>query len=248
MNGLGRPIRIAMFLRSFSVQATWNYRTLTGAGFAFVMIPVLRALYGHDRAMLRAAIARHNGVFNCHPYLVGIAAGAVARLEVDHADPKLIDRFKAAVRGSLGTLGDQLVWAGWRPVCAMLGLMLLLVGAPWWVVCGSFLIAYNAGHLAARIYGFELGWRYGTGVAERLRRAWIAEVQRRITTTGAFLLGVLLPLIVGGQTLDLPHPLVSALIALTGLVLGLRFGGAARTPVVLALGAFALLGLLMRWS
>lgn len=245
MTVLDRRTRWSMFLRSFSVQATWNYRTLTGGGFVFVLMPALEAIYGHDPQQLRAAIARHNGVFNCHPYLVGIAAGAVARMEMEHADPRMIDRFKAAVRGSLGTLGDQLVWAGWRPVCAMLGLMLLLVGAPWWAVCATFLIAYNIGHLAARIYGFRLGWRYGMGVAERLRRAWIGEVQRRITMTGAFLLGVLLPLIVGGQTLALPHPLVGAAAALAGTLLGLRFGGAMRTPVVLALGAFALIGLIV---
>lgn len=248
MSALDRRTRFSMFLRSFSVQATWNYRTLTGGGFAFVLMPALKAIYGHDPERLRAAIARHNGVFNCHPYLVGIAAGAVARMEIEQADPRLIERFKSAVRGSLGTLGDQLVWAGWRPVCAMLALLLLLVGAPWWAVGATFLLTYNAGHLAARAYGFRLGWRYGTAVAERLRRAWIGEVQRRITMTGAFLLGVLLPLIVGGQTLDLPHPLIGAAAAFAGLVLGVRFGGAIRTPVVLALGAFALIGLLVGGS
>ncbi len=239
--------KASMLLRSFSVQATWNYRTLMGAGFAFVMLPVLRALHRSDPEGLRGAIARHNVVFNCHPYLVGIAAGAVARLESEGADPRLIERFKAAVRGSLGSLGDQLIWAGWRPVCAMLALLLLLVGMPWWAVCGAFLVAYNAGHLAARIYGFRLGWRHGMGVAERLRQGWVGEVQRRITTTGAFLLGVLLPLVAGGQTLALPHPLVAAAAAVLGLALGLRFGNAVRTPVVLALIGFALLGLLTRW-
>ena len=239
--------RTAMLLRSFSVQATWNYQTLMGAGFAFVMLPVLRVVYAGDRDRLNDAIARHSRVFNCHPYLVGIAAGAVARLEADGADPRLIDRFKAAVRGSLGSLGDQLIWAGWRPVCGLLALLLLLVGLPWWVVCGAFLIAYNAGHLAARIYGFRLGWEHGMGVAEKLRQPWVAEVQRRITTTGAFLLGVLLPLIAGGQTLSLPHPLIAGAFAVVGVLFGLRFGNAVRTPVVLALVGFVLLGLFMRW-
>src|SRR5690606_8165685 len=233
-----RSTRAAMLLRSFSVQATWNYRTLLGAGFAFVMLPVLRELYGRDRERLREAVARHSAVFNCHPYLVGVAAGAVARLEAEGADPRLIDRFKAAVRGSLGSLGDQLIWAGWRPVCALLALLLLLVGMPWWVVCGAFLIAYNAGHLAARIYAFRLGWEHGTGVAEKLRQPWVAEVQRRIATTGAFLLGVLLPLVAGGRTLALPHPVIAAAAAGLGLLVGLRFGNAVRTPVVLVLVAF----------
>ena len=121
------------------------------------------------------------------------------------------------------------------------------LGLPWWVVCGAFLIAYNAGHLAARIYGFRLGWDHGMDVAEKLRQSWVAEVQRRITTTGAFLLGVLLPLIAGGQTLALPHPLIAGAVAVVGVLFGLRFGNAVRTPVVLALVGFVLLGLFMRW-
>lgn len=233
-----------MFLRSFSVQATWNYRTLTGSGFAYVVMPALRAAYSDDPEKLRAAIVRHTAVFNSHPYVMGVAAGAVARMELDGADPALIERFKAAVRGSLGTLGDQLVWAGWRPLCALFALVLLLIGAPWWAVCGVFLVTYNAGHLAMRAYGFDVGWRFGMGVAERLRRSWIAEAQHRITTVCAFLLGVLLPLIVNGRTFDLPRPAAWAALATVGLALGVRFGGAIRTPVVIALGAFALLGLI----
>lgn len=244
MNALGTRARVSMFLRSFLIQATWNYRTINGAGFAFVMLPVLRALFGHDPALLRAAVMRHAGVFNTHPYLVGIAAGAVARMEIDGADVRLIERFKAAVRGSLGALGDQLIWAGWRPLCALFAIVLLVMEAPWWVVCGVFLITYNTGHLLVRAWSFQLGWRHGTGVAERLRRAWIAEVQRIIATVCAFLLGLLLPLIVTGRTLALPNPLLWSALAAAGAVLGLRFGGAIRTPVVLALGAFALIGLL----
>jgi mannose/fructose/N-acetylgalactosamine-specific phosphotransferase system component IID len=233
-----------MFLRSFLIQATWNYRTLSGAGFAFVMLPVLRTLFGHDATLLRAAVVRHAAVFNSHPYLVGIAAGAVARMEMDGADARIIDRFKAAVRGSLGTLGDQLIWAGWRPLCALFALVLLVMGAPWWVVCGVFLIAYNTGHLLVRAWGFRLGWSHGTGVAERLRRTWIADVQQIIATVSAFLLGLLLPLIATGGTLAPPQPVAWVAAAAVGAVLGLRFGGALRTPVVLALGALALIGLL----
>ena len=61
------------------------------------------------------------------------------------------------------------------------------------------------------------------------------------------LLGVLLPLIAGGQTLALPHPLIAGAVAVVGVLFGLRFGNAVRTPVVLALVGFVLLGLFMRW-
>ena len=48
MTALGFRARAAMILRSFAVQGSWNYRTLIGAGFAFALLPALRALYGRD--------------------------------------------------------------------------------------------------------------------------------------------------------------------------------------------------------
>ena len=144
---------MAVLLRSFAVQGSWNYETLIGTGFAFSLLPVLRKLYAGDEEALRAAIARHNSLFNSHPYLATIAMGAVARLEADGADPKTIDRFKIAMRGSLGSMGDQLVWCAWRPASALLGVLLLLAGATWWVAIAAFLVVYNAMHLGLRAWG-----------------------------------------------------------------------------------------------
>ena len=129
-----RPVtRLAIFARSLVIQGSWNYRTLIGGGFAFALLPLLRAIHRAEPERLREAVERHAVLFNSHPYLASIALGAVAVLEESREDPRLIERFKAALRGSLGTLGDQLVWAGWRPVCVLLALALLMDGAAWWV-------------------------------------------------------------------------------------------------------------------
>lgn len=235
-----------MFLRSFAIQGSWNYRTLLGAGLAFTLLPALRVLYGDDKAKLEDAVRRHSGVFNGHPYLTPIAVGALAVLEQEGADPALIERFKSAIRGSLGTLGDRLIWAGWRPVCLLLALAMLLVGAPWWQIALGFLVLYNAGHLLLRVWGYRLGLQRGRGVAEQLRRSTVPQFQRLFTSIGAFLLGLVLPLLVAGglarTRLALPWVVAGALAAF----LGARYGEGVRRPIAIALAGFALVGLLLK--
>ena len=171
MSALPRPVRRAMLLRSLAVQGSWNYQTLIGTGLAFVLAPALRHVYADDPAKLREALARHAALFNAHPYLAALAAGALARLEADGVPPETIDRFKSAVRGSLGSMGDRLVWLMWRPACALLMVALLLAGAGWWIAVLAFLAAYNALHLWMRIWGLDAGWRDGLQVGRALREA-----------------------------------------------------------------------------
>ena len=189
MTSLPRATRLALFLRSFGAQGSWNYQTLIGTGFAFVLLPALRRIYRGDEEGLRAAVARHAELFNSHPYLVTVAAGAVARLEEERTPPETIRRFKSAVRGSLGTVGDRLVWQAWRPACALLALTLLLAGAPWWAGVGLFLALYNLLHLWLRGWGLRVGLRDGVGVAKALREAPFQQLGEWASRGGTFLAG-----------------------------------------------------------
>jgi PTS system mannose-specific IID component len=155
----------------------------------------------------------------------------VAELEAERVDPEVIDRFKTAVRGALGSLGDALVWAGWRPACALLGLVIVFAGAPWWLGPAVFLVVYNAGHIALRTWGFRVGFRHGRKVGDVLRRANLARVQRDVARVGAVLLGLALPLMLGnGGGLDRRWMWLAA--GAVAVILGLRSGNAARTPIV----------------
>lgn len=189
MSPLSAGVRRALVWRSFLVQGSWNYETLIGTGFAFVLLPALRYVYRRDPAALSAALCRHTELFNSHPFLAGVAAGAVARLEAERADPEMIGRFKTAVRGSLGSLGDQVVWMAWRPACALLGLAVLLLGAPLWLGAAAFLLAYNALHVTLRVWGVRIGLEHGVGVGRVLRQAPLLDAARRAGDVGAFLAG-----------------------------------------------------------
>ncbi|HSJ12941.1 MAG TPA: PTS system mannose/fructose/sorbose family transporter subunit IID [Longimicrobiales bacterium] len=242
---IGPFLRLRVFLRSFAIQGSWNYRTLLGTGFAFALLPVLRVVY-RERTALHAAVDRHASLFNSHPYLAGIALGAVARLEADGAPPELIERFKAALRGSLGQLGDRLVWAGWRPACVLLALALLLAGLPWWGVLAVFLLVYNAGHIALRWWALRTGFESGRQVAERVRAAGLDALRERIATAGALGTGVLLPLlVVRGAGME-PVTLWGSLLAASAAALGVLFGARIRTPVIGGLTALIALGFLLK--
>ncbi len=245
---IGFRTRWTVFLRAFSIQGSFNYRTLIGAGFAFALLPVLRRLY-KDESQLQAAVARHVQLFNSHPYLAPVALGAVWRMEEAGDPAPVVERFKMAVRGSLGTLGDRIIWAGWRPVCLLAALILALLGGAWWVVVGAFLLVYNAGHLVARVAGFRMGVRWGRDVGERLRRLPLGGAQRTMAWLGAFLTGVVLVLVVAwgpvppvgrGEWMEGPGWTLAAAVA-GGL--GIRFRSALRGPLVLALLGVAALGI-----
>ncbi|HEV2147802.1 MAG TPA: PTS system mannose/fructose/sorbose family transporter subunit IID [Longimicrobiaceae bacterium] len=222
MTALTRGVRRALLLRSFAVQGSWNYQTLIGTGFAFVLLPVLRRVYRDDEDALYAAVARHAELFNSHPYLATVAAGAVARLEEEGAPPETVRRFKAALRGSLGSIGDRLVWQAWRPACALLAIALLLLGAPWWAAVAAFLLVYNALHLWLRAWGLRVGLRDGLAVGRALRDAPFQRLSERASDAGAFLAGMAGVLAVGDASRSpAEYALVAAALA-AGLWLGLR--------------------------
>lgn len=217
-----------MLLRLFAIQGSWNYETMVGAGLAFVLMPVLRRVHGPEG--VDAAVVRHAGFFNTHPYLGGVAAGALAKMEAEGVDPGVQARFKEALRGALGALGDQLVWGGWRPFCVLLALVAALLGAPWWAVLGGFLVLYNTGHLALRAWGLAVGLEEGTGVAKRLRDPRVARLQATLVAGATFLAGLAAPLAAlayGPGRAQLALLPAAVLAALGGAALGVRLRAAA---------------------
>jgi PTS system mannose-specific IID component len=238
-------VRLRVFLRSFAIQGSWNYRTLLGTGFAFALLPALRHIY-RERAALHAAVDRHAALFNSHPYLAGIALGAVAKLEAEGAAPDLIERFKAALRGSLGQLGDRLVWAGWRPACMLLALVLLLAGLPWWAALGSFLLLYNAGHVALRWWALRIGFESGRQVAERVRSTGLERLRERIATAGAICVGIALPLLLARGVGPEPVARWGSALAVVAAVLGVHFGARVRSPAIIGLVLLIALGFILR--
>lgn len=185
----------AVFVRLPAVQGSWNYENLAGNGIAFCIEPALRLLPGGQGGdAYRAALARHSKYFNAHPYLAAIAVGALARAELDGEPAARIDRFRAALCGPLGSVGDQLVWAGWLPFCSVLALAAYGVGARAVTVVALFLIVYNIGHVALRAWGLQTGWQRGLRVATSLAVPVLRHGPRHVARAAALVGGIALPL------------------------------------------------------
>jgi len=191
------PLRtqLAMLLRLFAIQGSWNYETLIGNGIGFCLEPALRLLPGGvHSAEFKAAMARQSRYFNAHPYLASVAVGALARAELDHEPPDKIERFRTALAGPLGSVGDRLVWAGWLPFCSLLALCVFGLGGSPLLVVVTFLAVYNIAHVALRAWGLRTGWSHGMHVAQSLANPILRRRPQVIAPLAALVAGFAVPL------------------------------------------------------
>jgi mannose PTS system EIID component len=241
----GRVVRSA-FARSFLIQASWNYHTMLGCGFAYALLPALREIFGDDPDELDASLSRHLELFNAHPYLSTIALGAVLRLEADGSDADTIRRFKVAVRGPLGGLGDSLVWAAWLPAISLASLALYWIGAAPWLVVAFFLVIYNLGHLGLRAWGLSAGLAKGRSVGQSLGQAHVAEWTERMREIATVLLGIVVAAVLAGRGGLADSGALWGGLAGIAFIVGLLMGHRAWRPA--AAGIVATILLLSTWG
>jgi PTS system mannose-specific IID component len=181
-------------MRTLVVQASWSYDRMVGLGVAYAMEPLLRDLPGgRAEGRYAGALSRVAGFFNAHPYFTGLAVGALARSEHDGVPEGQVDRLRNALIGPLGSVGDQVIWAGWLPLSLGVGLVVTATASPTAGVV-TFLGLYNAVHLVLRTWGLSAGWRLGPRVAGALGEPVLQFALRFGTRAAVFALGLALPL------------------------------------------------------
>ena len=246
---MGDPVRprrsdfTAAFLRSFAIQGSWNYRTMIGGGLGYALTPLLQRIHAGDPVALRKAIERHAGSFNAHPYMSPVAIGAFARLEYEGHDDETLERFRTALRGPLGALGDQAIWAGWRPLCTLLTIIAVMAGADPLMSVLSFFVVYNTGHVWLRLWGFRTGWRAGLEVGGVLNRAPLRAVGSRLMPVNEALTGAAIVLLASRAPGFSPVGLEAALVgvaALGAFMLPSRGGWVAMSLLFFATGVWFL--------
>ncbi len=178
----------------FAVQGSWNYERLQGIGAAVAIEPLLRDLPGGvGGEAYRNAMRRAAEFFNTHPYLAGLALGAVARAEHTGVGGGQIERLRSILKGPLGSVGDRLVWVGALPIASALGVSLVALGHPLVGVL-VFLGAFNAVHLGIRFWGLGTGWRLGVSVARALSSPAFHIAMKYAGPIAALAVGFALPL------------------------------------------------------
>ncbi len=110
--------KLIIFLRSFLLQAGWNYLRYQSIGFTFIMLPTLRKIY--KKRDLKSVILRYLENFNTHPVMASYAYGALLRFEKDEVAKQKFKRSewvitKSFLMSSLASIGDRFFWDTLKP-------------------------------------------------------------------------------------------------------------------------------------
>jgi PTS system mannose-specific IID component len=187
MDKISRFNLFRLCLRSFFIQAGWNYERMMAFGFTWILLPLMKKLYPANEEKKRF-LKRHLSTFNANPYLATYAVGAVAKLEETGVSAEEMDQFKNSLRGPLGALGDNLVWMNLRPALLILGIILASTVGALGVVL--FWILYNIHQVYLRARGLFKGYDVGFAVASDLKSAYYPQMIRWLSRMGAIFLGI----------------------------------------------------------
>lgn len=175
---------------------------MLSVGLSFAMVPVVKRLE-QNRIEMGRILKRYLYFFNAHPYLSSFALGAFARLEEERSngiirDEEQIDKFKNALIGPLGAVGDFYFWATIKPAAILTGFAGVIVFEQITAQILSvitMLILYNLPHLHIRISGLIKGYSSGYDTYKFLRIEHFTQVATIYKITGALMLGVILAFI-----------------------------------------------------
>ncbi|MEJ2519359.1 MAG: PTS system mannose/fructose/sorbose family transporter subunit IID [Desulfuromonadales bacterium] len=178
-------------MRSFLLQASWNFEKLQNLGFFYMILPGLRGLYGD--ALSADICQRHLGYFNTHPYFAPLVAGTILRLETRISlgeEPAVdVETYKKTVMAPFAAMGDALFWGGVRPLAALIGLLIASQGSLWAPVV--FLLLFNVPHLFCRCSGLFLGYLQDLRAIETVQKCRLPDLAIRMKESTTILIGVL---------------------------------------------------------
>lgn len=188
---LSGPTLLRMYLRSFLLQASWNFEKLQNMGFFYLILPGLRSIYGDEiPADVRQ---RHAAYFNTHPYFAPLVAGTTLRLEArSFAGEDLavdVETYKNTVMAPFAAMGDALFWGGLRPLAALVGLLIASQGSLWAPMV--FLVLFNLPHLLLRGGGLLLGYVQELRAIETVQKCRLPDLAVRLKESTTVLIGVL---------------------------------------------------------
>ncbi|WP_432821103.1 PTS system mannose/fructose/sorbose family transporter subunit IID [Trichloromonas sp.] len=183
-------ILMRVLLRSFLLQASWNFERMQSLGVLYVLAPALRVFYRDEDLVL--ACQRHLTYFNTHPFLASPILGTTLALEEKRSRNEAagsidVDEFKAMIMAPYAAMGDAFFWGGIRPLAACVALYIALQGALWAPVV--FLVLFNVPHLAFRIGGLVGGYTQGVRLTQVIQRFRLPDLAIRCKEGTVIFLG-----------------------------------------------------------
>ncbi len=221
-----------VFLRTLSLQGSWNTQRMQNLGLVYALLPWLRQAKLPVREA-RQFCRRHYEYFNTNPYYANLLIGGLLRLEeenrrADGAMLKVVRNFKDSLGRALASLGDQFVWLGLQPALLVVASLAAAVGFYW--VPLALLAVFTLVQLVGRYRVLTWGYDLGLEIADRLASPRWHQVIWTAKRAGALFTGVLAGLYVAKLDHLLRVEGERSLLLGTALALGLSMTARRRWP------------------
>ena len=162
-------IKNFIFLRTFFLQALWNFERLQNIGFLYILYPVFKSLY-KDKEQRKQALLRHIGFFNTNPYMINIIVAMVINSENNIAcgkeqNIKKPEMIKSVMAGPVAAIGDSFFWGTWRPFVSFVSILMIILSmnmfsvSLFWIAPIIFIVLYNVVHLSFRYWSLVISFR-----------------------------------------------------------------------------------------
>ncbi|MBI4655616.1 MAG: PTS system mannose/fructose/sorbose family transporter subunit IID [Elusimicrobia bacterium] len=172
---MDKKLKIRIFLRSFLIQAGWNYERFQNIGFYLSIYPALEKIWKDKPAEFKKSLLRHFSTFNTQPFFVGFILGNAWKMEEKlSAEPsetleKNISNVKQALACSFASIGDRIFWGRLKPITTQICITVwILTGYTGWLITSesrrwlsdaSLLAGPLAGILIYSVFAVYLRWR-----------------------------------------------------------------------------------------
>lgn len=205
-NSLSKKEVNQLFLRSLSIEGSFNYERMMSLGYSYAMYPIINRVYENKQDKIDG-VQRHLEFFNCtaamSPFIMGVTAAMEEENSNDESfDTSSINAMKAGLMGPLSGIGDAIFWGSLRIISAGIGISLALEGN----VLGPilFLLVYNLPNILVRYFGIKLGYQLGFGLIDKLAKEGTMErVTYLINIVGMVVIGAMI-----GQMVYINMPIV----------------------------------------
>lgn len=193
-----------MFTRSCTLDSAWNYERQQHINYCYMMIPVLKRLYGDDKEAMAKALNRHLEFMSCTPHLVSFLGGITAAMEEENVnnpefDETSISSVKTSLMGPIAGVGDSFFWGTLLTIAVGIGTSLGANGS----IMGPiiFFLTINVPGFLSRYYGLKVGYGYGTKFFSTLNEGGLIEtITKAASVLGLLVIGSMIPAQVAIET------------------------------------------------
>ena len=156
----------------FPFQWSWNYETMQGSGYGWVVWPAMKELYGDDPEKMKEMLRAESGYFNTTPAMSHLIVGADLALqeELGTESKDMVMAMKSGLMGPFAGVGDTIFLAIYRAVFFSIASYFALDGVPFGllipIITGLFIIFTR---YKFTFMGYSQGKKLASEFADRMR-------------------------------------------------------------------------------